>query len=72
MGDHARWCVSEWHPTRDDCTCNQRLANLAACLREAAGLCLSYREGQRSVGQAMRGSWWEPGCKREAPGFEGK
>lgn len=55
----------------------RRLANLAACLREAAGLCKSFMEGEYHERGMWCGGWrqresWAPGCGTSAPGFEGK
>lgn len=54
-----------------------RLTNLAACLREAAGLCKSFMEGEYHERGMWCGGWrqresWAPGCGTSAPGFEGK
>ncbi len=56
-------------------------SNLAACLREAAGLCHEFERGWWSAKYAADISPnpvqnclldWRPGCGRVAPGFEGK
>ncbi len=58
-----------------------RLANLAACLREAAGLTKAWRlgtnwpyylddeEDDEYLNQFDTGRTWRPGCGRAAPGW---
>lgn len=83
-------CMShDLHSHRDGrCVCwtcselyRRDLSNLAACLREAAGLCHEFERGWWSAKYAADISPnpvqnclldWRPGCGRVAPGFEGK
>lgn len=72
---HPKWCISEWHPTRDDCTCGAALTTLARNLAVAAFGCAAYDLG------GVKDRWvivpggiqrlvlpWHPGCGRPAPG----
>lgn len=50
-----------------------RLSNLAACLREAAGLTKSWRlgvsRGTERYSNVNEATTWHPGCGRAAPGW---
>lgn len=75
MTTHARYCVSQWHPTRSDCTCgdvetSERLSRLGQNLAMAGGLCKAYRLGASVL--AIGSDAWRPGCREPAPGWEGQ
>lgn len=67
---HAKWCISEWHPTRDDCTCGAALDTLAHNLAVAAFGCAAFEQGALAYNWTLFGQdAWHPGCGRDAPGW---
>lgn len=71
---HKKWCVGEWHDTRDECTCGIAFSNLALCLRDAGALCAAFDLGALFGGQWMARDpvypTFEPGCQSKAPSGE--
>ena len=74
---HRKWCISEWHPTRDDCTCAAALQMLAHNFMIAGALFRAFALGgdrARWMSDYFEGYYdddddapWAPGEGRSSP-----
>jgi hypothetical protein len=72
--------LDRWAPALSRLATIEHLANLASCLRQAAGLCAAFEEGwwqhdhhQMYSSHGYRSEQdWRPGCGRAVEGWEAR